>query len=202
MAIEKLAETRYPIHDLLKRRWSPRAFSDRHVEPEKLFSLFEAARWAPSCNNEQPWHFLVADKKDQKEFQRILDCLAEGNRVWAQHAPVLLISVARMKFTDSEDSNRHALHDVGLAVANLVMQATALDLAVHQMAGFDVERARQNFSIPAGFEPVTAIALGYPGDPDSLPERLRSRELAKRSRKPLTDFLYSGQWGQSFQGPK
>ena len=202
MTIEKPAETHYPIHDLISRRWSPRAFSDRRVSSEKLLSLFEAARWAPSCNNKQPWSFLVAHKGDQKEFQRILECLAEGNRVWAQHAPVLMVSVARMGFNDTGELNRHAWHDVGLAVANLVFQATALDLVVHQMAGFDNNLTRQTFEIPEGYEPVTAIALGYPGDPDSLPDPLRERELAMRTRKPLVDIVFTSQWKNSFLLPE
>lgn len=196
MTVEKLAETRYPIHDLVRRRWSPRAFADTRVEREKLLSLFEAARWAPSSFNEQPWSFIVATRETPEEFGRLLDCLVEGNRIWARSAPVLMLSVARLGFADDGRPNRHAFHDVGLAVGNLVTQATALGLVVHQMAGFDVEKARSALRIPSGFEPVAAIAVGYQGDPGSLPERLCERERAPRNRKDLADFVHSARWGE------
>jgi len=193
----KLAETTYPIHDLLRQRWSPRAFADRLIEPEKLRSLLEAARWAPSSYNEQPWSFIVATRENPTEFNRLLTCLVEGNIRWAQHAPVLMISVAKMAFDRNKKPNRHAYHDVGLAVENLVIQGTALGLSVHQMAGFHVDKAREMYAIPEGYEPVAAMAIGYPGDPEGLPEDLRERELAPRTRKSLESFVFSGQWGQS-----
>ncbi|HZC68989.1 MAG TPA: nitroreductase family protein [Nitrospirales bacterium] len=195
--MEKPAETQYPIHDLLKRRWSPRAFSDRLVEPATMRSLLEAARWAPSSSNEQPWSFIVATKQDPAEYARLLSCLVEGNIQWAQHAPVLMVSVAKLSFEENGKPNRHAFYDVGQAVANLIVQATALGLVVHQMAGFHPDKVRELFGVPEQYEPVAAIALGYPGDPQSLPERLRNRELAPRERKPLTEFVFSGRWGQT-----
>jgi nitroreductase len=195
--VEKPADAQYPIHDLIKRRWSPRAFSDRSVERDTLRSLLEAARWAPSSNNEQPWSFIVATKDDQAEFGRLLSCLVEGNSLWAQHAPVLMVSIARMSFEDDGKPNRHAFHDVGQAVANLTVQATALGLAVHQMAGFHPDKVRELYGVPKEFEPVAAIALGYPGDPQSLPDKLRTRELAPRERKPLTGFVFTGRWGKT-----
>ena len=197
MVMEKPAETQYPIHDLLRRRWSPRAFSDRRVDPAIMRSLLEAARWAPSSYNEQPWSFIVATKDDTAEFSRLLSCLVEGNIQWAQHAPVLMVSVARLSFEDDGKPNRHAFHDVGLAVANLIVQATALGLVVHQMAGILPDKIRKLYGIPEGYEAVAGIALGYPGDPQSLPEGLRKRELAPRERKPLTEFVFSGSWGQT-----
>ena len=195
--MEKPAETRYPIHDLLRRRWSPRAFSERRVEPDTLRSLLEAARWAPSSNNEQPWSFIVATKDDPVEFGRLLSCLVESNIQWAQHAPVLMVSVARLTFEDDGKPNRHAFHDVGLAVANLIVQATALGLVVHQMAGIFPDKIRELYGIPEGYEAVAGIALGYPGDPQSLPDGLRKRELAPRERKHVTEFVFSGRWGQA-----
>ena len=197
MVMEKSAETQYPIHDLLRRRWSPRAFSDRRVDPAIMRSLLEAARWAPSSYNEQPWSFIVATKDDPVEFGRLLSCLVEGNIQWAQHAPVLMVSVARLSFEDDGKPNRHAFHDVGLAVANLIVQATALGLVVHQMAGILPDKIRKLYGIPEGYEAVAGIALGYPGDPQSLPEGLRKRELAPRERKPMTEFVFSGRWGQT-----
>lgn len=193
--MDKPADMQYPIHDLLRQRWSPRAFDDRPIEPEKLRSLFEAARWAPSSNNEQPWRFIVADKDHATEWNRLLACLVEGNRTWASCAPILALSVASLNFEDDGKPNRHAFHDTGMAVENLVLQATALGLAAHQMAGFDVEQARADLKIPPGYEPVAMIALGYPGDPASLPDRLRDRELQPRSRQPISEWTYSGQWG-------
>ena len=195
--MEKPAETQYPIHDLLRRRWSPRAFSDRRVDPAIMRSLLEAARWAPSSYNEQPWSFIVATRDDPVEFGRLLSCLVEGNIQWAQHAPVLMVSVARLSFEDDGKPNRHAFHDVGLAVANLIVQATALGLVVHQMAGIFPDKIRELYGIPEGYEAVAGIALGYPGDPQSLPEGLRKRELAPRERKPVTEFVFSGRWGQT-----
>ncbi len=194
--MEKLAEAQYPIHDLLRKRWSPRAFSSRPVEAEKLRSLWEAARWAPSSYNEQPWSFIVATKEDEAEYARLLRCLVEGNIQWAQHAPVLMVSVAKLHFDENGESNRHAFHDVGQAVANLIVQATALGLVVHQMAGIFPDKIRKLYGIPEGHEAVAGIALGYPGDPETLPERLRQRELAPRSRRPIQDFVFAGRWGQ------
>jgi nitroreductase len=194
--MEKPADTLYPIHDLLRQRWSPRAFDDRPIEPEKLRSLCEAARWAPSSNNEQPWRFIVANKDYETEWNRLLACLVEGNRKWAYRAPVLILSVASLNFEDDSTPNRHAFYDTGMAVENLVLQATALGLSAHQMAGFDVEKARADLKIPSGYEPVAMIAVGYPGDLASLPDRLRERELQPRSRRPISEWTFSGQWGE------
>ena len=194
--MDKLAETQFPIHDLLRRRWSPLAFADRLVEPEKLRSILEAARWAASSFNEQPWGFIVATKQDEPEWSRLLSCLVEGNQVWAKEAPVLMVSVAKLTFGRNGESNRHAWHDVGLAVGNLVVQATSLGLSVHQMAGILPDKVRELYGIPHGFDPVAGLALGYVGDPDSLPEPLGQREQAKRMRKPLAEFIFSTRWGQ------
>lgn len=194
--MDKLAETQFPIHDLLRRRWSPLAFADRLVEPEKLRSILEAARWAASSFNEQPWGFIVATKQDEPEWSRLLSCLVEGNQVWAKQAPVLMVSVVKLTFGRNGESNRHAWHDVGLAVGNLVVQATSLGLSVHQMAGILPDKVRELYGIPHGFDPVAGLALGYVGDPDSLPEPLRQREQANRMRKPLAEFIFSTRWGQ------
>jgi nitroreductase len=194
--MDKPAQTQFPIHDLLVRRWSPRAFDERPVEPAALWSLFEAARWAPSSNNEQPWRFIVATKSDrERDWTRLFGCLAEGNRVWVIRAPVLILSVASLNFEDDDTPNRHAFHDTGLAVENLVLQATAQGLVAHQMAGFDVEKARTDLLIPPGYEPVAMIAIGYPGDPAVLPERLRDREVRPRSRRRIEEWTFFGQWG-------
>lgn len=192
--MEKPAETQFPIHELLRRRWSPRAFSEHMVEADTLRSLFEAARWAPSSNNEQPWHFIVGTKADPSAYDRLFACLKEGNKKWAFRAPVLMLSVARLNFEDEGTPNRHAWHDTGMAALSLSLQATALGLIAHQMAGFDVDKARAELGIPAGFEPVAMIAVGYPADPAILDERLRQRELAPRERKSAKEIVAVGRW--------
>lgn len=194
--MEKPADTQYPIHELLQRRWSPRAFSEQPVGQDHVRSLLEAARWAPSSFNEQPWRFLVATKQDLSDYDRLLSCLTSTNQLWARLAPVLMMSVAKIVFTEGHEVNRHALHDVGLAVENLVVQATALGLRVHQMAGIYPDKVRELYGIPGEYDIVAAIAIGYPGNPETLPERFQQRERAKRSRKPIADFTFAGYWGR------
>lgn len=193
--MNKHAETQTPIHDLIGRRWSPRAFSAQPVEADKLLSVLEAARWAPSSRNEQPWAYLVATRDDQKEFDDLLAVLMTTNRAWAQKAPVLILAVAHTLWTKEGTPNRVGIYDLGLATMNLVTQATALGLVTHQMGGFDVEAARGRFRVPAGWEPICVIALGHAGKLEDLPEALRDRELAERQRKPLEEFVFSGTWG-------
>lgn len=193
--MHKPAPVEHPIHDLLRDRWSPRAFSERQVPTEILRSLFEAARWAPSSNNEQPWAFLVATKDDPEFHARLLSTLVEFNQTWAKHAPVLAIAVSELEFARSGHPNRNAFYDTGAAVADLTLEATACGLFVHQMAGFDPHKAIELCHIPKGWEPIAAFVIGYPGDPQSLPDTLRERELAPRSRKPLAEFVMSGSWG-------
>src|SRR5271168_4094603 len=188
--MEKPAETVHPIEELLQRRWSPRAFADRPVEPEKLARMFEAARWSPSCFNEQPWSFIVATRDDEVEFARLLSCLVEGNQAWAAHAPVLMVSVARLSFAQNGAPNRQAIHDVGLATAQMIFQAMAMGLFVHPMAGFHPEKVRELYGVPEGYDPVAAIAAGYLGDPAGLSESLRQREHAPRARKPQEEFVF------------
>src|SRR5262245_38524843 len=195
--MERLADTTYPIEPILQQRWSPRAFADHPVELEKLLRLLEAARWAASCANQQPWYFIVATREDTAEYARLLSCLRENNQQWASHAPVLMVSVAKLSFDMNGQANRYAFHDVGLAAANLIVQATALGLFVHQMAGFYPDKVRELYGVPEDFEPVAGIVLGYPGDPSTLSEELRQREVAPRVRKPLESFIFQGAWGQT-----
>jgi nitroreductase len=187
----------HPIHPLIAGRRSTRAFASTSVEPATLACLMEAARWAPSSMNEQPWSFIVATKANQSGFDRLLGCLVEFNVQWAQHAPVLLLSVAKLTFESTGELNRHALHDVGQAIANLTFQAMESGLVVHQMAGFDVAKARREFSIPQDYEPVAVAAIGYPGNSAELPEKLRKRDASPPQRKPLTSFVFDGGWGHS-----
>jgi nitroreductase len=192
---EKMCE--HLIHPLIAARRSTCAFASKSVEPETLMSLMEAARWAPSSMNEQPWSFIVATKANRSDFDRLLGCLVEFNVQWARHAPVLLLSIAKLNFESTGKTNPHAFHDVGQAISNLTFQATVSGLAVHQIAGFDVEKARREFSIPRNYEPVTAAALGYPGNTADLSEKLRKKDASPRKRKPLTDFVFESGWGHS-----
>lgn len=194
--MEKPAQNEHPIHELIRRRWSPRAFQPRALPSEALASLFEAARWAPSSRNGQPWAFIVGARQDAEQFQRVLACLSEKNALWARHASALLISVACVQREDGRP-NRHGWHDLGMACANLTVQANDLGLYTHFVGGFDAEKARESFDIPAEWEPVTAIAVGYGGDPVDLPEELQRRETAPRTRKALAEFVFTGEWGRS-----
>lgn len=191
------ATTSTPIHDLITHRWSPRAFENRPVEHEKLRALFEAARWAASSYNAQPWSFIVATKDDPTDYQRILDSFVEFNAGWAKSAPVVGLSVATQKFPHNGQPNSHAFHDVGQAMATLQIQAEALGLSVHQMAGILPDKAREIFKIPEGFDAVAGFAIGYEGDPSTLPDQLRAQETAPRQRKPLDSFVFTGAWGKA-----
>ena len=176
------------IHELLLKRFSPRSFEDRSVPKETIRTLVEAARWAPSSFNEQPWRFMVATKDDPPEFEKLLACLTPKNQEWAKNAPVLMLSVAKATFSRNDKPNRHAFHDVGLAVSQLIVQATSMGLYVHQMAGFSGEQARETFGIPDGFDPVAAIAIGYSAqEPPS-----------SRSRRPQDEIAYAGKWGLAY----
>lgn len=196
--MERDAPTDYEVIDLIRQRHSPRVFAPKRIEAEALRSLLEAARWAASCFNEQPWRFLVATQDEPSEYQQLLACLVEANQAWAKEAPVLMLSVASSRFAKNDKPNRHALHDVGLAVAQMTLQATAMGLVAHQMAGFDAEKARSTFEIPDGFDPVAAIALGYAPVLDALPPEVAERERAPRKRRPQRDFAFRGHWGKPF----
>jgi nitroreductase len=187
--VKNTAKTEFPILPVLAERWSPLAFSSRPVEQDKLERLFEAARWAPSSSNEQPWVFIVTHNGTEG-FNRMAECLAEGNG-WAKHAAVLMLSVARMTFSRNGTPNRHGMYDTGAAVANLLVQATAEGLEAHQMAGFDVEKAREALHIKEHDALCAMIAIGYYGDHDSLPEKQRMREEASRQRKPQSAFVFA-----------
>jgi len=195
--MNKPAPVEYAVQDLIKNRWSPRAFSDKPVSSELLRSLFEAARWAPSSSNEQPWAYIVATKDDPENFEKSLGALIEFNANWAKHAPVLVIAVAELAFAKNNAPNRNAQYDVGAASMQLSLEATARGLVVHQMAGFDPEAAKEAYDIPQGWDPIAAMAIGYPGDASSLPEPYQTREKAPRSRKPIREFVMSGQWGHT-----
>ena len=192
----KLADTNHPIHHLLHQRWSPRAFAARPVEQAKLMSLIEAARWSPSGSNSQPWSFIVAAQEDAVTFGKLVDCLNPSNAEWAAQAPVLILSVAQT-VNSAGKPMRYAFHDVGMAEMSLIVQAMALDLHVHPMAGFSAERACAAFAIPEDHEPVAMLAVGYLGAPEQLNERRRSQELEPRTRKALHEFVFAARWGEA-----
>lgn len=193
MNTQKQARPAHPIHDLVARRWSPYAFADRAVSDADLRSLFEAARWAASSYNEQPWSYIVATKADPDAFDRLLSCLVEGNQGWAAAAPVLALGCTSLKFTLNGKPNAAAVHDLGLASANLTLEATARGLVVHQMIGILPDKARDLYHVPQGVQVVTGLAVGYAADPSTMPEKYRERDLALRSRKPLSEFVFSGE---------
>ena len=194
--MEKPAPVAHPIHELMRRRWSPRAFAPQPIAAQDLQSILEAARWAASSGNEQPWRMLLARREHPDEFARLLACLVEGNRRWCIHAGALVLTVARLTLTRNDKPNRHAWHDTGMALAHMLLEATARGIAAHPMAGFDTEVARTTYAIPEGFAPVTMVAFGIPASPDTLPEDLREREMSPRSRRPLADFVFAGTWEQ------
>lgn len=176
---------------VIHRRWSPRSFADQDVTASDLARLFEAARWAPSSYNEQPWRFIVGHR-GSATYDKILSALVEFNQSWARTAPVLILGVASTKFSHNGTDNYHALYDLGAAAVLLTLQASALHLATHQMAGFDREAARKAFGIPQDFIPGAVIALGYQGEPAALPSpQLVGMEVAPRSRKSLKEFVFS-----------
>ncbi len=188
----------FPIEDLIARRWSPRSFTDQRVDPGALSRCLEAARWAASCFNEQPWRYLVADRHaDPEGHERLASCLVEANAAWATKAPVLLLVCARTTFTRNDKANRHAGYDAGQATAQLALQATAEGLVLHQMAGFDAQAARERCAIPEEYEPYAMIALGHHGPADALEGELREREAAPRSRRPQAEFVYGSRFGET-----
>jgi nitroreductase len=197
--MEKPAPAQVPINALLARRWSPRALDpDRPVEPERVRGILEAARWAPSSSNEQPWRFLVFDLRDSEALEAARSCLVEGN-AWARRAPLLLLSVACETFVRNGKPNPYGRHDLGLATENLLLQATDFGLAIHPMAGFDALRARELFRIPEGFTPTAMIAVGYPGKLEELSEELQKRETADRTRRSLEEWAFGGRWNEPFR---
>jgi nitroreductase len=192
----KIASPDCPIHKLLAERWSPYGFTDQPVAETDLSSLFEAARWAASSYNEQPWTYFVATRQFPVEFGRLLSCLVPGNQAWAKAAPVLVLGVVSLKFAKNQQDNRAAVHDLGLASASLVVEATARGLSVHQMIGILPDKARELYQIPEHSEAWTALAIGYRADAAMLSAELGARDLAPRTRKPTSQFVFTGAWGR------
>lgn len=191
-AKQKSTEVEFEISDLIRNRRSIRAFADRPVEVEKLNSLFEATRWAPSSINEQPWIYLYATKDQPELWNTFFDVLNDGNKAWVKDAPVLVFSIARKNFSRSNTPNAYALYDLGAANSLLALQAVDLGLQIRQMAGYDHQQARVNLKIPAEYELGVFMAVGYPGDANQLPENLKQRELAPRERYLQQEFTING----------
>ena len=195
--LEKSAVTARPLHDLIAKRWSPRAVAHKPVSKDDLISVLEAARWAASSNNAQPWRFIVATKDDAASYDAALAGFVVRNQRWAKTAPVLIFGCARKTFEANGNPNNHASYDLGAAVAQLTAQASALGLVVHQAAGIERDVVRKTFNVPEEFDIVVGFTLGYQGDPDSLPEELPGREREARARKPLGEIVFGGAFGEA-----
>ena len=196
---DRIAITSVPIHDLLARRWSTRAFDpSRPVSREQLVTLMEAGRWAPSCNGDEPWRYLVWDRiRDPDGWQKAYDCLSESNRKWVKNVPLLMLSCAGSTFAATGKPNRWTQHDTGAASVSMALQAVALGLAFHQMGGYDVEKVRAAFAISADYTPMAMIAVGYQTGPEILDDETKAKELRPRARKPLTERFFEGAWGHA-----
>ncbi len=191
------APSDHAIHPLIQERWSPYAFAPTPVDVEDLRSLFEAARWAASSYNEQPWRFIVATSDEPEHFDNVLSCLGEGNQVWARHAPVLVLGLASQILARTGKPNPAALHDLGLAAATLTIEATARGLFVHQMIGIVPERIHELFALPDLVTPLTALAIGHAASPDQADQALAERDARERQRRPLSESVFGSEWGRA-----
>ena len=196
MTLRKPAETSQPVHELIRERWSPRAFADRPVPRDVLVSLFEAARWAASCNNSQPWRFIVATRDDPAEYEKLLHCFNDRNQSWAITAPVIMVTCADKNLPNGNPSN-HNWYDTGAAMAQLTFQASAHGLVVHQAQGILPDKVRAEYGVPEDFDVCTGFALGYQGEPDVLPEDYAKREVLPRDRMPLSEIVFTGAFGST-----
>jgi nitroreductase len=197
--MHKPAITQTPIHDIIANRWSPRAYdAGKKVTQTQIIALLEAARWAPSCFGDQPWRFIVWDKnQDAQAWQQAFDCIVPSNQTWAKDAPVLVLICADTLFSHNQTPNKWAQYDTGAAAVSLCLQATSMGLVTHQMGGFNGDKTREAFSIPAQYNPISMLAVGYEGDPNNLPDDLKARELAERKRKPIGELFFNSVWGKS-----
>jgi nitroreductase len=195
---DRLAQTSRPIHELLARRYSTRAFdASKPVSRDQVITLLEAARWAPSCNGDEPWRFLVWDKtRDAAGYQKVFDTLSENNKKWVKNVPLLILGCAGVNFQATGKPNRWTQYDTGAAATSIALQATALGLQAHQMAGYDVDKVRAAFDIPAEYTPMGLIAVGYPASPDVLDDETKAKEVKARGRKPLAERFFEGGWGK------
>ena len=190
----KKANTDHPIHELITNRWSPYKFADRLVSKEDLLSLFEAARWAPSSYNEQPWRFIMASKDQAQEFEKLLSCLVPANQEWAKNASVLVLGVTHLTFDRNGKENKAAIHDLGAAVSHLSFEATVRGISVHQMIGIEPESAKQAYNIPDDHEVLTAFAIGYSDLSENVSDDLSKRDQTPRARRTIAEFVFKKDW--------
>jgi len=184
------------ILEIIQERWSPVAFSSSKVEEFKIKAMFEAAGYAPSCNNEQPWLFVYTTQDEKEAFNDYMGFLAEGNKLWAKNAYALAISMARTKFSYNDKPNRFAFYDTGMAVTNLLLQAQTLDIFVHQMGGYSIEKVKEYFSLGDDIEPVAMMAIGYLGDGSDLSPELLKRDEKRKPRKSVSEFVFKNSLSQ------
>lgn len=185
----KIAKTKHDVIDVIKNRWSARSFSDKSISENDLHTLFEAASWAFSANNAQPWEFIYAHRQDAEAFGKLHSCLMGGNQPWTKNAAVLMAVLAHKKLENGHE-NKAAKHDVGSANATLMLQATSMNIYGHVMGGFDANKAIETLNINTEvYEPVVFIALGYLDEAEKLEEPFKTRELTPRTRKPLVEIV-------------
>lgn len=194
MSHARSAETAFPVLDVIRDRWSPRAFADRPVPKDVLHNVLEAARWAASCNNSQPWRFIMATRDQTAAYEKLQGCINDRNRRWTVQAPVLMISCADKNLPNG-NASRHGWYDTGMAVAQMILQATHHGLVIHQMQGILYDKVREEYGVPDDFDVCAGIAMGYQGEPDSLPEELPARESEDRVRRPIAEFTFGGAFG-------
>lgn len=199
--MHKPAITSVPIQETIANRWSGRAYdATKPVTQAQVIALLEAARWAPSCYGDQPWRFIVWDKNtDAQAWQRAFDCLVPGNQSWVKDAPILMLVCADTLFGHNQQPNRWAQYDTGAAAENLCLQASSMGLMAHQMGGFSVDKAREDFTIPAQFTPMAMVCVGYPADIATVTGEALTRETAERKRKPLGELFFTETWGRPIQ---
>ncbi|PCJ40714.1 MAG: nitroreductase [SAR86 cluster bacterium] len=196
--MEKKIDTSEPINNIIATRWSGVSYdAERPVNQAQLLAIMEAARWAPSCFGDQPWRYIVCNKADNAEaWQKLYDCLAEGNQPWCINAPVLIAACHDTQFSMNDDPNPWGAYDTGAASVSMCIQAADLGLMSHQMAGFSADLIREKFEVPARFTPVAAIAIGYQTTEDGIPEAFKGRELSPRKRNPLSENFFMGAWAK------
>lgn len=194
--MSKKANTIYGILPLLEKRWSPRAFYNVDIEKDKLKRIIEASRWSASAMNEQPWNYIVGIRGENKSFEKILETLVDFNKTWAKNAHVLILACGKKNYSHNNTPNPTYLYDVGQSVAHMSVQAMHEGVYIHQMAGFSAEKARELFGIPEEYDPVTVLAMGYIGNPDTLSDELKEREIQERTRKHFTEFVFEDQFGK------
>lgn len=195
----KKAIAEHPIHELIENRWSPYRFTSRAVSSNDLHSLFEAARWAPSSYNEQPWRFVLATKEQPEEFERVLSCLLEANQAWAQHAYALVLASARLTHERNGKENKAAIHDLGAAVSYLSLEAASRGIAVHQIIGIEPDKAQQLYNIPDDYQTLTAFAIGYADLSAETEGTYAERDNTARARKKIPEFVFTQAWESPWQ---